>query len=87
MALLSGMGTGEARPCATFGELLVFLIGEGELWLSLLKGELFASLFCLERSSLLRRVEVGSLNGDGELLPLLTGEGELLRLAVGKGGL
>lgn len=87
MALLSGMGTGGARPCATFGELLVFLIGEGELWLSLLKGELFASLFCLERTSLLRRAEVGSLNGDGELLPLLAGEGELLRLAVGKGGL
>ena len=87
MALLSGMGRGEARPCATFGELLVFLIGEGELWLSLLKGELFASLFCLERTSLLRRAEVGSLNGDGELLPLLAGEGELLRLAVGIGSL
>ena len=67
-----------------FGELLVFLTGDGELWLLLRKGELFTPFLGRVGDSLLCLVGVGVfLRGDGELLPLFAGEGELSRLPFG----
>lgn len=81
--LTSFIGTGEGvlRPLVILGELLVFLTGEGELWLLLRKGELCPPFF---GDNLPCLVGVGVfLRGDGELLPLFTGEGELSRLPFG----
>ena len=81
--LTSFRGTGEG-DLRRFGELLVFLAGEGELWLLLRKGELFTPFLGRVGDSLLCLVGVGVfLGGDGELLPLLAGEGELSRRPFG----
>ena len=76
-----GTGEGDLRR---LGELLVFLAGEGELWLLLRKGELFTPFLGRFGDSLLCLVGVGVfLRGDGELLPLFAGEGELSRRPFG----
>ena len=80
-----GTGEGDLRR---LGELLVFLAGEGELWLLLRKGELFTPFLGRFGDSLLCLVGVGVfLRGDGELLPLFAGEGELSRRPFGNADL
>ena len=80
-------GTGEG-DLQRFGELLVFLAGEGELWLLLRTGELITPFLGRVGDSLHCLVGLGDfLRGDGELLPLFTGEGELSRRPFGNADL
>ena len=81
LTFFTEMGEGVLQLLVTFGELLVFLTGEGELWLLFLKWELFPPFLAWAAVSMLCLVGVGVfLGGDGELLPLFAGEGELSRL-------
>ena len=81
LTFFTEIGEGDLRLLVTFGELLVFLAGEGELWLLFLKWELFPPFLAWAAVSMLFLVGAGVfLRGDGELLPLFAGEGELSRL-------